>query len=74
MWRWLTGSSPGSIAVIILLMIIALVLSRLGDFSGLNALADQWRNLRRSPFRLVATVQTFLAVLFLLENIAVSIR
>ncbi|MEY2333602.1 hypothetical protein AB4094_03505 [Acidithiobacillus ferrianus] len=26
------------------------------------------------PFRLVATIQTFLAVLFLLEDIAVSIR
>ena len=32
-------------SVIILFMIIAVVGSRLGDFSGLNALADQWRNL-----------------------------
>ena len=61
-------------SVIILFMIIALVVSRLGEFSGLSALADQWRNLRRRPFRLVATVQTFLAVLFLLKNIAVWIR
>jgi hypothetical protein len=64
--------------VIILFMIIALVVSRLGDFSGLSALADQWRNLlakpSTKPFRLVATVQTFLAVLFLLKNIAAWIR